>query len=91
LLAKLESGEMDNEKPTVLGVVMGIADDKVRAHEEKQGNNNSALDALEAIGKRIAESGVQLDISISPVRAYEQDGLPPVAGQHPGTSEVESG
>ena len=45
----------------------------------------------EAIGKRIAESGVQLDISISPVRAYEQDGLPPVAGRDPGISGVESG
>ena len=90
LLAKLESGEMDNEKPAVLGVVMGIADDKIRAHEEKQGTNTSALDALDAIGKRIAESGLKFDLTVSPVRAYEQDGLPPVAGRASSTDEVES-
>ena len=91
LLHKLESGEMDDEKPAVLGVVMGIADDKIRAHEDKQGSNNNALDALQAIGQRIAEAGVQIDISISPVRAYEIDGRPPVAGRDPGTSGVETG
>lgn len=71
LLKRIESGELDDEKAGTLGIVMGIADDKVRAHEAKQGNTNNALDALQAIGQRIAEAGVNLNISISPVAAYK--------------------
>jgi hypothetical protein len=70
LIKQIEGGQLDNEKAATLGIVMGIADDKVRAHEDKQGHGNNALSALEAIGKRIADAGVKLDITISPVAAY---------------------
>ncbi len=77
---------IEQEKARDLAIVGGIAHDKIVAHESAQGSNNSALDALEAIGKRIAEAGVKLDISISPVAAYLHGES---AAREPVTREVE--
>lgn len=75
LLTQLEQGNLD-DKPHALGVVMGIADDKIHRHETHQQDNTSALNMLQKVGEQLAKSGSEISIRIGPTANTESQPEP---------------
>ena len=71
LVERGAAGKFADDTSRDLAVVAGVSTDKVRDWEKKQEAPADALSLLERIGRGLAETGMQLDMSLRPV---EQEG-----------------
>ena len=66
LIEKGRSGKLADESARDLAVVAGVSRDKIRDHEKGKEGPQSALGLLERIASGLAETGMRLDMSLSP-------------------------